>query len=175
MKALIAYGTKYGSTTEVAEAIADELAAKGYGAEVRDLRRDGCDGVSGYDLVVLGSSVNIGKWTKEAQAFIDKNSAGLAVTRVALFACCSDILFPEKVEVARKAYLNDVAASIPGCEVAAKGLFGGVIDFARYSSLTRFLIAGVGMKKSLESKGFDPAKPYDYRDWDEIRAWARSL
>ena len=30
-------------------------------------------------------------------------------------------------------------------------------------------------KKDLEEKGIDTSKPYDFRDWDEIRAWARNL
>jgi menaquinone-dependent protoporphyrinogen oxidase len=175
VKALVAFGTKYGSTVEVAEAISQELANKGYDVELLDLRKNGEKSVKGFDLVVLGSSVFIGKWTKPAQQYIERNAADLAATKVALFVSCSDVLFPEKAEAAKKMYLEDMAASIPGCRPVAMGLFGGVIDFARYSALTRVLLAGVGTKKTLETRGVDTSAPYDYRDWEQIRTWAKAL
>jgi len=30
-------------------------------------------------------------------------------------------------------------------------------------------------KKDLEEKGFDTSKRHDFRNWDEIRTWARNL
>jgi menaquinone-dependent protoporphyrinogen IX oxidase len=54
-------------------------------------------------------------------------------------------------------------------------MFGGVINFNQYGALTKALLAGVGTKKQLKERGIDPSRPYDYREWEEIRAWARSL
>jgi len=125
--------------------------------------------------VVIGSSVFIGKWTKEAQEFIEASSPDLAGRRVALFVSCSDVLFPEKVDAGRKMYLEDVAAKVPGLDPVALGMFGGVIDFDRYSTLTRVLLAGVGTKKALKERGIETSRPYDYRNWEEIRTWARNL
>jgi menaquinone-dependent protoporphyrinogen oxidase len=175
VKALVAFGTKYGSTVRLAEVIGEELRTKGYEVDILDLRGGNGKGVKGYDLVVLGSSVFIGKWTEEARKFIEASSPDLAGKRVALFVSCSDVLFPEKVEAGRKMYLQDVAATVPGMTPVAMGMFGGVIDFDRYSTLTKVLLAGVGTKKALKGKGIETSKPYDYRDWEEIRAWARSL
>ncbi|MDW5562223.1 MAG: flavodoxin domain-containing protein [Methanomassiliicoccus sp.] len=175
MRALVAFGTKYGSTARIAEVIGEELRAKGYRVDIRDLRDGVGEGVKGYDLAVVGSSVFIGKWTRESQEFIDSVSADLANRRVALFVSCSDVLFPDKVEAGRKMYLEGVAAKVPGLSPVAMGMFGGVIDFARYSTLTKVLLAGVGTKKALQGRGIDSSKPYDYRNWEEIRTWARSL
>ncbi len=175
MKALVAFGTRYGSTARIAEVIGEELRTKGFEVDVLDLRSGPGNGVKGYDLVVLGSSVFIGKWTKEAQEFIGSSSGDLAGKRVALFVSCSDVLFPEKVEAGRKMYLEDVAAGMPGMTPVALGMFGGVIDFERYSTMTRVLLAGVGTKKALKERGIGTTRPYDYRNWEEIRGWARSL
>jgi len=174
VKALVAFGTKYGSTARLAEVIGEELRAKGYEVDVHDLRGGHAE-VKDYDLVVIGSPVFIGKWTKEAREFIEASSQDLAGKRVALFVSCSDVLFPEKVDAGRKMYLEDVAAGVPGLAPVAMGMFGGVIDFDRYSTLTRARLAGVGTKKALKGKGIDPSKPYDYRNWEEVRAWARNL
>jgi menaquinone-dependent protoporphyrinogen IX oxidase len=95
--------------------------------------------------------------------------------KVALFVSCSDVLFPEKVEAGRKMYLEDVAARVPGLKPTALGMFGGVIDFSKYGTLTKMLLKGVGTKKDLEGRGIETSRSYDYRDWDEIRAWARAL
>lgn len=175
MKALIAFGTKYGSTARIAETIGEELEAKGYDVDIVDLGNGRCRSVDEYDLVVLGSSIFIGKWTKEAREFIEASSPQLAEKRVAMFVSCSDVLFPEKIETARKNYLDDIAAGVPSLGPMPLGLFGGVIDFDRYSTMTRFLLTGVGTKKALRGRGIDPSKPYDFRDWGEVRAWARSL
>jgi menaquinone-dependent protoporphyrinogen oxidase len=139
-----------------------------------DLRHGTGKSIKGYDLVVVGSPVFIGKWTKEAQEFLVASAPELARKKVALFVSCSDVLFPEKAEAGRKMYLDEVAAA-HGLAPTAMGMFGGVIDFRRYSALTRVLLAGVGTKKALQARGVDPSTPYDYRDWEEVRAWARSL
>ncbi|MBI0582951.1 MAG: flavodoxin domain-containing protein [Methanomassiliicoccus sp.] len=175
MKALVAFGTRYGTTARIAEIIGEELTKGGYEVDVLDLRDGAGGGVDGYDLVVLGSSVFVGKWTKEAQRFLESSAPALTERKVALFVSCSDVLFPEKVEAGRKMYLDDVAAGVPGLSPVAKGMFGGVIDFGRYNTLTKALLAGVGTKKRLRGKGIDPSQPYDFREWQEVRAWARAL
>jgi menaquinone-dependent protoporphyrinogen oxidase len=174
VKALVAFWTRYGSTAGIAEVIGDELRDREYDVEVRDLRREG-GRVDGFDLVVLGSAVFIGKWTKEAQGFLESNAGALADTRYALFVSCSDVLFPEKVEAGRRIYLQNVAATLPIDGLVSMAMFGGVIDFTSYGALTRALLAGVGTKKELKERGIDPSRRYDFRDWEEVRAWARSL
>lgn len=174
MNVLVAFGTKYGSTAKVADAVASELIARGASVEVVDLRERIPTDLDRYDLVIVGSPVFIGKWTKPAQEFLRKNADALAKKKVALFACCSDILFEDKVEAARKMYLEDVAGS-NGLEPVAMGLFGGEVDFAKYGMFTRFLLSRVGAKEEMEKKGMDISRPYDFRDWERIRKWARDL
>jgi menaquinone-dependent protoporphyrinogen oxidase len=77
MKALVAFGTKYGSTVQVAETIASELRGRGYRVDLADLRQNHRVALDGYDLVVVGSSVLMGRWTKGAQEFLRKNAAQL--------------------------------------------------------------------------------------------------
>ncbi len=175
MRALVAFGSKYGSTARLAEVIGEELRDKGHEVDVVDLRLHPEPNIEGYDMVVLGSPVFVGKWTKEAKHFLEANGAQLCERKVALFVSCSDVLFPEKVEAGRKMYLEDVAASVPGLRPESFGMFGGVIDFSRYGALTKALLAGVGTKKQLAGKGIDVTRPYDYRDWEQIRSWTKAL
>ncbi|OPY26243.1 MAG: protoporphyrinogen oxidase [Methanomassiliicoccales archaeon PtaU1.Bin030] len=175
MRVLVAFGSKYGSTASLAGFIGEELRSRGYEVDVVDLRLDPDPEVESYDIIVLGSPVFVGKWTREARRFLESNGAQLCERKVALFVSCSDVLFPEKIESGRKMYLEDVAASVPGLRPVSLGMFGGVIDFSRYGALTKALLAGVGTKKQLAGRGIDVTSPYDYRDWEQVRSWARAL
>lgn len=174
MRTLIAFGSKYGSTAQTAAVIAEELRARGHQVDLADLREGSRPDVHGYELVVVGSSVFIGKWTKPAQDFLQRNAAALAGRKVALFVSCSDVLFPEKAEAGRRTYLDDVAAA-HGLRPVAMGMFGGVVDFNQYGMLTRFMLSKVGAKDELEKRGLEAARPFDFRDWEHIRRWARAL
>ncbi|NLT38561.1 MAG: nitric oxide synthase [Methanomassiliicoccus sp.] len=175
MRVLVAYGSKYGSTTRLAEVIGEGLRGEGHEVDVVDLRCGPEPEVTNYDMVVLGSPVFVGKWTKEAKRFLEVKGQELCERKVALFVSCSDVLFPEKIEAGRRMYLEDVAASVPGLRPVSLGMFGGVIDFSRYGALTKALLAGVGTKKQLVGRGIDVNSPYDYRDWEQIRSWSRDL
>lgn len=178
MKALVAYGTKFGSTAKVAEEIASVLRASGCEAEARDLRKRGALDLDGYGLVVLGSSIVMNSWSRDALRFLERNRAVLARKKVALFACCGNVLTgPARTGEYQKQYLEDVAARFGISEPVALGLFGGEIDFGKYGFLTKAIVNSVWRDplKDLQKRGVDLDKPYDFRDWDAIRSWANSL
>lgn len=61
---LVAYGTKYGATAEIAERIGAALRDAGADAEVRRARE--VRSLDGYDAVVLGSGVYMARWRRDA-------------------------------------------------------------------------------------------------------------
>src|SRR5262245_55773446 len=73
---LVAYATKRGSTREVAETIADRLAWRGF--ETRVSRADDIADVAGFDGVVLGGSIYMGRWHPDARAFLKRHREALA-------------------------------------------------------------------------------------------------
>ncbi len=178
LRALVAYGTKYGSTSKVAEKIASSIEANGVDAIVLDLRKARRSGVEGFDMVVVGSSIIMDKWSKSALEFLDRNRDALSTKKVALFACSGNSYTnPEKIEQYRKIYLDDVAARFGIASSAPKALFGGEIDFRRYGPLTKAIVRSVWRDtlNGLREKGVDLSKPFDFRDWDAIGRWAESL
>lgn len=81
---LVAYGSKHGATAGIAEEIARTLAGDGFEAvarpagEVRD--------VSGYDAVILGSSLYAGHWRRDALHCARRNARALQERPVWLFS-----------------------------------------------------------------------------------------
>ena len=75
-RVLVAYGTKNGSTAEIADVIADALKEAGLRSETRPAAaaRD----VTEYDAVVLGGALYAGRWHRDAVRFARRHEHSLA-------------------------------------------------------------------------------------------------
>ncbi len=69
LKALIAYGTRYGATTSTSEEIGKILREEGFDVKIVNLKVEKIKDISEYDLVVVGSGMQIGKWVGDAEDF----------------------------------------------------------------------------------------------------------
>lgn len=175
MKALIAFGSRYGSSTEIAEEIGKIMENQGVEVNLVNLRKNKVDNINNYDLIVVGSGIKMGKWTKEPLKFLNKNKSTLQDKKVALFVSCGAPLNgKEKMDEAMELYLEKIAKESLSSEPVSMGLFGGVFDPNANNGLM-YKMAIKMAKKGFEEKGVDTSKRYDYRDWDEIRDWARKL
>jgi menaquinone-dependent protoporphyrinogen oxidase len=174
MKALVVYGTRYGTAAEIAEELARVIKEEGIEVDLVDARGiEDCD-VSPYDLVVVGSGIKMGKWTKKSLKFLKDNKIALTDKKVALFVTCGAANDEKTVAEGWEKYLKKVAAENLAGKPVDLGLFGSVYDPDAHHGLL-FKLTNRAIKKELEKKGIDPSKRHDYRDWDEIRAWARGL
>ena len=180
-KALIVYGTRYGATAMTSEEIADVFRQEGLDVRVVNLKDEKVKDISDYELVVVGSGIRIGKWTKEPEKFIKKFRKELANKKVALFVCCGSAQplpeeekKPEDIENARRKYLEEKAAKY-NLQPVALGFFGGVYNFNKVSRLFRTFMASI--KPQPEAAGVPETEPglYDTRDVNAIRNWAKEL
>ena len=182
MKTLIVYGTRYGSTAAISEEIAKVLRDEslGFDVKVMSAKKERIMDISEYQLVVVGSGLQMDKWTGEADDFLKRFRKDLAQKKVAIFVSSAFVPLYKKqgktaeVERARKKYLEEKAESYSLKPIAME-IFGGVLDFNNMGFLARRTLSWV--KPSFEAAGFEETKPgvYDTRDWDEIRDWARKL
>lgn len=67
MRVLVAFASKHGATSEIAEAIAAALKERGVEADVKSI--DAVTDPEAFDAVILGSAVYMGHWLDSAQAF----------------------------------------------------------------------------------------------------------
>lgn len=160
---LVTYATKVGSTVEVAAAIGETLAGRGYSVDVRPVKEK--PALDGYTAVVMGSAIRIGSWLPEAVNFIRQNQARLSKLPVALFTVhLLNRGEDEASRAARAAYTAPVRALLPN---APETFFAGKMDYNTLSFFDRVLA------KAVEQQTNTP--PGDFRDWDAIRAWAQTV
>ncbi|OPY30098.1 MAG: protoporphyrinogen oxidase [Methanocella sp. PtaU1.Bin125] len=172
MKALIVYGTRGGSTKQIAEEMGKIFGEHGYAATVRNAKESGGIDVSDYDVIVAGRSVRALKWTRQATAFLKRNQKVLCGKKVALF--WSGRAGDDPVD---QGNVNRAMAKVTGAFPEIKPLrtayFGSYTAFGSWNPVAR--IANNVMKKEFEKRGIDVSRPVDRRDWDAIRQWAADV
>lgn len=158
-KILVAYGTRTGSTAEVADAIARRLCEAGLSAEVHPVAE--VASLEGYSAIVLGSAVRYSAWLPEMIDFLAANRVALAVMPVAFFTMHMLALGDDPAAVAERAtYTAKAREEVTPVEEA---FFSGKIDPARLSFVDRL---AVKLVKSPIG---------DRRDWTLIGDWAERL
>jgi len=161
---LVAYGTRYGSTREVAETVAATLGGQGIDTDVKQARE--VRSLDGYDAVVLGTPLYMGALHKDVRALLEKNRAALEHTPFALFA-----LGPIKADDGldgSRAQLIDALAKLPVPTPASTAVFVGAYDPARLGFKDKMIAA-------LPASPLHGEAAHDERDWGAVLAWTREL
>ncbi len=85
MKILIAYATKTGTTATCAALLAKDLPR----CEVDIINiADETPNFEGYDLLIFGASIRMGRLDKRMYAFLEKNKDSFRGKKTAYFICC---------------------------------------------------------------------------------------
>ncbi len=164
---LVAYATRYGSTQQVAEAVAAALRERGLAVDVQHMRK--VETLTRYSAVVLGAPLYIGHLQKDAQRFLAQHAGALAERPVAVFALgpLSGPTADEDWRAARE-MLDGELARYPSLAPVARELFGGKYDPARLRLADRLLAA-------LPASPLHGQPASDVRDWAAIQSWAGEL
>ena len=159
-KILVTYATRYGSTQEVAEAVAAALREGGLAVDLQLMRE--VRTLAGYSAVVLGAPLFMFRWHKDALGFLSRHRKALTEQPVAVFALGpTHDPYDEKEWQDSRDQLDKELSKFPWLTPVALEMFGGKYDPA-YLRFPVNLLAGKV-----------PAS--DIRDWTAIRAWASNL
>jgi menaquinone-dependent protoporphyrinogen oxidase len=162
---LVGYATRYGSTQEVAELIAQVLREAGLQVDVQAVKN--VRSIEKYTAFVLGAPLYIGALLKEMQRFLVSHSEGLKSRPVWFFAL-GPLNDDEKGKPDARQQLENALAKYSWLSPAGIQLFVGKYDPKKLrfpDSLLGTLPASPLYQKPLS----------DLRNWPEIRAWASSL
>lgn len=160
VKVLVGYATNYGSTREVAEAVAAVLEESGYAVDTQPLRE--VVRLEVYQAVVMGAALYMFRWHKDAKRFLSRHRKLLAEKPVAVFALGpTHDPFDEQEWRESQSQLDKELGGYPWFKPVENKLFGGKFD----PQLLKFPLNKMA--------GSEPAT--DIRDWEAIRAWAGGL
>ncbi len=165
-KILIAYASDCGTTGEIAVAIGDALCEDGNTVETLWIKN--VKDISNYDAVIIGSAILYEKWMPEAREFVKNNQDILKNMPVAYFITC--MALSSKKDAARQQaieYSDKICALVPQVKPVSAGQFAGVLDYSKISFFKRILTKAAMARHKV--------KEGDYRDWNAIRAWAKSI
>ncbi|MGB8940125.1 MAG: flavodoxin domain-containing protein [Streptomyces sp.] len=155
-RALVAYGTKNGSTQGIAEAIGAILGTHGIETEVHPASE--VKDVSPYGMVVIGGALYEGRWHGDAVRFARRHRAALLDRSVWLFssgpldASAADRDIPPVWGARRAAARLDARQHVT---------FGGRLEAGARGRMARMIVSS--------------GRGGDFRDFDRIAEWATGI
>lgn len=157
MRILVTAASKHGSTDEMAAAIGRALADAGLECDVRPMHE--LAGVAGWNAVVLGSAVYMGRWLPEATEFVERHLVELGARPVWLFSS-GPVGGPDPKPEGDPQGIGELVAT-----VGARGhrTFAGRLNREQLGMGERLIVAAVR------------APDGDFRDWEALSVWAREI
>lgn len=164
----IAYGTTEGQTAKIAEYVADVVRDHGHDADVVNIKESGEAVPDGYDGVIVGASIHMGKHEKYVGDFVRKNAAALERLPSALFS----------VSLAATGDSEEAASYVEqfehetGWRPAKVALFGGALLYTNYGFIKRRVMKRIAGDKGLPT---DTSRDYVYTEWDGVKRFAEDF
>jgi len=156
MKVLVTAASKHGATYGIAEHIAKTLIDHDLAVELSP--PDDVRSIDGYDAVIVASAVYAGRWRKGATTFVER--FGPALKERAVWLVSSGPLGEPDDEVPQLPALDEL---LEATGAAGHVWFDGRIERDDLSFAERAIVKAV-------------KAPYgDFRDWDEVTAWADTV
>jgi menaquinone-dependent protoporphyrinogen oxidase len=168
MRLLVGYATAHGSTKEIAERIAERLAAAGHDVDARAMAD--VEDADAYGACILGSAIHGGEWLPEGASFVRAHFATLTHRPVWLFSVStvgetSSGLGRIPTWLARKAQRESrqVAGFREAIHAHGHRSFAGVVERANWGGFGNLFMRLMGGRFG------------DLRDWDDIDRWAAGI
>jgi len=175
----ILYGTRYGSTREVATKIGEILKKSEIDAHVfnlEDIIIDKKFNLDYYDGIILGTSIyNCSDWTKGAKKFLKIYSKKLKQKNLifGIFTLCGTASDKSKIPELRKTLIEEKIHKY-ALKSQCYDVFGGVLDLSDESKMSKFdLKIGKLMCNTLSN--LKRGKNNDFRDWDQIKTFTENF
>ena len=169
-KIFITYGTTEGQTAKIAEFIADVIRAHGFEVDAVDVKETQGRVPAGYDGVIVGASIHVGKHDKHVVKFVKENRGTLERLPSAFFS----------VSLAAHGDTDEAEGYVEkfeketGWRPARIALFGGALLYTHYGFVKRHM-----MKKIVHGKpgdlGTDMSRDYVYTEWDGVKRYAEAF
>jgi menaquinone-dependent protoporphyrinogen oxidase len=170
---LIPYATTDGQTARIAEYLADLFRGQGHEAFPVDVKRSAAPDPEGYDGVIVGASVRMGRHQSCVRDFVRKHRAALERLPSAFFSV--SLAIRDDTEEARRearGYVEKFTRQT-GWRPGKVALFAGALLYTRYGLFTRWIMRRIARGKG--SRDTDTTRDYVYTDWSGVRRFAEEF
>lgn len=158
---LVGYASKHGMTAGIAEKMGDTLRQSGWQVDVLPLKR--IEDPAKYKAFILGSAVYIAMWRKEMVKFLQRNESLLAERPVWIFSS-GPMGEGDPAQLSHGWRFPEAQRSlIERIKPRDTAIFHGAIDIKKMNFLEKWVLNNV------------KAPIGDFRDWDAITAWTRTI
>ena len=141
MKTLILLSSKYGTTEKCGSLLREKLKGE---VELVNIKKGNIPELDQFDRVIIGSSVYVGKISKNISEFLLANLNTLKTKEIALFICC----MAEGEEGEKE--INSVYPEELLAVAIAKGCFGGEFVFSKMNFFEKLIIKKISKKDGKE-------------------------
>lgn len=166
-RVLIEYGTTEGQTAKIADVIADVIRDRGHTADAVDINSASNKAPAGYDAVIVGSSVHMGKHDKHVVDFVQKNHDTLDQLPSAFFS----VSLAAHGDTGPAETYVDQFEDETGWRPDQVALFGGALLYTDYGFIKRHMMKKIAQDKP-GNLGLDLSRDYVYTEWDAVKRFA---
>lgn len=164
---LLLHSSVYGHTQRICERMRAKLASLGDRVEVAPIAGGAVD-PGQYDAILIGASIRNGKHNPAVMDFIQRHKALLDDKPSGFFSVNLVARKPQKNTPQTNPYTRAFVAKSPW-QPRLLGVFGGDLDYQRYSSFDRNVIRFIMW---LTKGPTDPQTKAEYTDWQEVERFA---
>lgn len=164
---LILYGTTEGQTAKIADYIGDVIHQHGYQADAVDIAKAPRDIPDGYDGLIIGASIHMGKHDKHVTEFVRSHLEALGGVPSAFFSV-SLAAYGDTEEA--EGYVEQFEEET-GWRPEKVALFGGALLYTQYGFIKRHMMKRIAKDKPGQL-GTDISRDYVYTEWDGVKRFA---
>lgn len=166
---LVAYTTGEGQTAKVAAHVADGLRERGHRVDVVDVARPRAPiELDGYDGVLLGASIHVGKHQPAVTTFATRQREALAARPSGFFQLCLSSAVDDPERRAEAEGYIEAFADATGWAPDLTASFGGALRYSEYGFVKRALMKRIAADATGDT---DTSRDYEYTDWEAVDAF----
>ncbi len=172
-KILIVQGGHDGQTRKIAEHIAGRLRDRQHDAEIVDASALAPQfSLAGYDTVVIGTAVRMGKHSPAVAEFVRQHRDALARRRGGFFSACLAAASPRAERRAQAGQWSEQFFDSTGWHPPHAAVFAGALRYRHYNFLLRLLMKRIARTEGMST---DTSRNHEYTDWRAVERFADEL
>jgi menaquinone-dependent protoporphyrinogen oxidase len=169
-KILVTYHSGEGQTTRIAERISTVLGERGVEVDVREAAN--APRPAGFDAVVVGDSIHVGRHSRSVTRWLRKHNSELADVPMALFqVSMTSARHDEEHDAKAEQYVEQLLART-GAHPDLVVNFAGALRYSEYGWMTKRVMRSIARR---EGNDTDTSRDHEYTDWSAVDRFANDV